>query len=201
MVVSCWVNGCTNRAGGPIKYGFYSIPIVRHHEGEQTQRLSDERRRLWLARINRKEDPSKYSRVCSVHFVNGKPSDLYARANPDWAPSLNLSRILPPRRSARQKQQSKVTVKRYARAEERRRTKEKHEVARVLLDLQNIPPPEDDINPLSDEPTGLFYLMGKNEPKQPCKNTDPDAEYQKLLTENMMLKAQLDSYKIKQENV
>ncbi|CAL9703569.1 unnamed protein product [Knipowitschia caucasica] len=71
MVVSCWVNGCSNRAGGSVKLGFYSIPIIRLHECEKTKLLSEQPRRLWLAKINRQETPSKHARICSEHFVSG----------------------------------------------------------------------------------------------------------------------------------
>ena len=49
---------------------FFSV--VRKSEGQETLRLSEARRRLWLARIRRKDEPSQYSRVCSDHFVNGE---------------------------------------------------------------------------------------------------------------------------------
>lgn len=71
MVVSCWVKGCSNRADGSVKRSFYYIPKVRVHEGEQTRKLSEERRRSWLANINRKDAPSSTSRICSEHFING----------------------------------------------------------------------------------------------------------------------------------
>lgn len=47
----------------------------------------------WLARLKRadlKPDSFPYIRVCSDHFVNAMPSNLYDVNNPDWAPSLNL---------------------------------------------------------------------------------------------------------------
>lgn len=30
------------------------------------------------------------ARVCSDHFITGKPSPLYAGTNPDWVPTLKL---------------------------------------------------------------------------------------------------------------
>ena len=29
-------------------------------------------------------------RICSRHFISGKPADLEDETNPDWLPSLNL---------------------------------------------------------------------------------------------------------------
>ncbi|XP_061737831.1 zinc finger protein 280C isoform X2 [Nerophis ophidion] len=91
MVVSCWVNGCTNRRQSSVKRGFFSIPRIRRHEGELTQKISEDRRRAWLASINRKDEPSQSSKICSDHFVTGKPAALYDRSHPDWAPSVKLS--------------------------------------------------------------------------------------------------------------
>ena len=31
-----------------------------------------------------------FLRVCSGHFIKGKPAALYEETNPDWVPSLNL---------------------------------------------------------------------------------------------------------------
>ncbi|XP_061843561.2 uncharacterized protein [Nerophis lumbriciformis] len=104
MVISCWVNGCTNRRDGSVQRGFFSIPKIRHNEGEQTRKISEERRRLWLASINRKEEPSQHSKICSDHFVTGNPAALYDRANPDWAPTLKLSAKLTPKKLARLEQ-------------------------------------------------------------------------------------------------
>ncbi|KAL3856493.1 hypothetical protein ACJMK2_011244 [Sinanodonta woodiana] len=96
MVNTCWVKDCTNRADDSVKRSFYTIPVVRKFEGEQTNTLSDERRRTWLANINRKELPSKHSKICSDHFIQGKPADLYNRSHPDWAPTLKLCNLSGP---------------------------------------------------------------------------------------------------------
>lgn len=72
MVVYCWVKGCKSRGDKKVKRSFHYIPKVRTTEGEQTLRLSIERRRVWLANIRRKEQPSSTSRICSDHFISGK---------------------------------------------------------------------------------------------------------------------------------
>ncbi|KAK3598290.1 hypothetical protein CHS0354_019816 [Potamilus streckersoni] len=100
---TCWVNGCTNRADDSVKRSFYTIPIVRKFEGEQTKTLSEERRRPWLANINRRDVPSKHSKICSDHFIQGKPEDLYNRSHPDWAPTLKLCDISDPLKSKKMK--------------------------------------------------------------------------------------------------
>ncbi|RVE61317.1 hypothetical protein OJAV_G00169470 [Oryzias javanicus] len=67
-------------------------PIISR-QGEITKNLSIERRKEWLAILNLKDTTYTnlaHLRVCSDHFVKGKPSVLYDTTNPDWAPSLNL---------------------------------------------------------------------------------------------------------------
>ena len=48
---------------------------------------------MGLAVIRRKDIKTSsyaYVRVCSDHFLSGKPSPLYDTTNPDWVPSLKL---------------------------------------------------------------------------------------------------------------
>ncbi|KAL5011107.1 hypothetical protein ScPMuIL_013412 [Solemya velum] len=54
--------------------------------------LSKNRREKWLTRISRdiKASNLAYTRVCSDHFISGKPCSLQYADNPDWAPSLKL---------------------------------------------------------------------------------------------------------------
>lgn len=70
---NCCVVGCTNteeKAAGGAK--FYSFP-AREHEKE--------RKRAWVAAVNRLDsdgtawEPTKYSRICSEHFVGGAKSN------------------------------------------------------------------------------------------------------------------------------
>ncbi|XP_048589803.1 uncharacterized protein LOC5503578 isoform X2 [Nematostella vectensis] len=47
----------------------------------------------WLANIARKDLDDKKAentRVCSNHFISGKPADIMGTTNPDWAPTVNL---------------------------------------------------------------------------------------------------------------
>uniref|UniRef100_A0AAV2KDQ1 THAP domain-containing protein 1 n=1 Tax=Knipowitschia caucasica TaxID=637954 RepID=A0AAV2KDQ1_KNICA len=130
MVCSCWVPGCTNRANGTDKVGFYSIPSVRVHEGDFTKSLSEERRRLWLASVNRKDEPTKFSKICSSHFITGHPSSMYERSNPDWAPTLKLGEMLTPTKSQKKQAEIETKQKRFQRVMKRQETKEKHHAAR-----------------------------------------------------------------------
>jgi len=69
------------------------LPSIISHQGDQALDLSRQRKREWLARINRKDiRPDQYDnvRVCGDHFISGSPSKLFEDNSLDWAPSLNL---------------------------------------------------------------------------------------------------------------
>ena len=95
MVTSCGVVGCAkNRSNAP-KEGFFRLPSI--NTDETSQKLSRQRRDIWLSRINRKDlTPSQLAEknstlhVCGSHFILGRPAALFEPSNPDWAPSLNL---------------------------------------------------------------------------------------------------------------
>ena len=93
MVNYCACIGCCNRGDKNKDKSFYRLPSVVTHQGTQTRQLSEERQRRWLAAIRRSDiNPSnfKHTRVCSDHFLSGRPSALYDRTNPDWVPTLSL---------------------------------------------------------------------------------------------------------------
>ena len=72
---------------------FYRLPAIITREGVKTAELSERRRTSWLAAIKREDiKPESYPhiRVCSDHFINGKPASLYDSTNPDWTPPLKL---------------------------------------------------------------------------------------------------------------
>ncbi|PWA33138.1 hypothetical protein CCH79_00018706, partial [Gambusia affinis] len=88
----CAIVGCGNRGQRDVK-SFFRLPAVITNQGEKTESLSRQRRCLWLSRLardNLRDSTLPYIRVCSDHFVSGRPSALYDDANPDWAPSINL---------------------------------------------------------------------------------------------------------------
>ena len=93
MVNYCACIGCCNRGDKNKDKSFYRLPSVVTLQGTQTRQLSEERQRRWLAAIRRSDiNPSnfKHTRVCSDHFLSGRPSALYDRTNPDWVPTLSL---------------------------------------------------------------------------------------------------------------
>lgn len=74
MVVTCSIFGCTNRKDRESELEFYRLPTVITNQGEACEKLSNERRRVWLANIGQdfKNKNLQNARVCSAHFVNGK---------------------------------------------------------------------------------------------------------------------------------
>lgn len=76
-MVICAIVQCNNRSEKKVdKISFFSIPSIISHQGEKALALSVERRALWLARIQRADladkDVKAHTRVCSVHFIQGK---------------------------------------------------------------------------------------------------------------------------------
>jgi hypothetical protein len=74
MVNTCVVYGCTHLStDGDSDLKFFDIPKIVKHQGNRTEELTTERRRLWLARINRVNfdpDPTKrHYKVCLEHFM------------------------------------------------------------------------------------------------------------------------------------
>jgi hypothetical protein len=71
LVDSCCAIGCTNRRGDKPGLCFYRIP---------SEKENPERRRLWICALrrasvpgeNKQWQPSKYTRLCSEHFIKGK---------------------------------------------------------------------------------------------------------------------------------
>ncbi len=63
--------------------------------GTRILELSEKRRAGYLAAISRKDMTEKIianDRICSRHFVDGKPAPLEDETNPDWLPTQNLGR-------------------------------------------------------------------------------------------------------------
>ncbi|XP_057688682.1 zinc finger protein 462-like isoform X2 [Corythoichthys intestinalis] len=201
MVVSCWVRGCVNRADGTKKIGLYSIPKVRQHEGDFTKSLTEERRRLWLANIKRKDEPSKHVRVCSDHFITGRPANMYDRTNPDWAPTLKLEEMTPTE-SLKKHAELERKQNRFQRTAKRQEAKMRNDVASALLHLQDScqHTPVDIVQPAS--PEGLADTDGAEASTSSIvqvTQVQVDSEVQRLLSENMTLRAELGSLLLTQD--
>ncbi|XP_040064774.1 uncharacterized protein LOC120838778 [Ixodes scapularis] len=97
-MVNCAVFGCSNRShkkagsSNSDTVRFFRFPAVITTSCCKTRDLSTARRREWIRRVNRADlkDATPFHRICSVHFVTGKPSALFDPNHPDWAPCLLL---------------------------------------------------------------------------------------------------------------
>ena len=72
---------------------FFRVPVVVKHQGEEVEELSSERRRKWIAAINRQDLTEKTlenDRVCSLHFINGEAAASWDQFNVDWVPTKQL---------------------------------------------------------------------------------------------------------------
>lgn len=93
IMVLCVAIGCSKRSGRDKDVSFYRIPKVVTHRGQRDYELTKKRRDGFLAAISREGLTQKVlanDRICSRHFISGKPAALYDDTNPDWLPTLHL---------------------------------------------------------------------------------------------------------------
>ncbi len=78
MVNFCAVVGYSNRSNSEKNMSFYRISKILQQGDEELRTLSGERRREWIAMINRKDTDLSVSRhcVCSDHFMSGAIRDF-----------------------------------------------------------------------------------------------------------------------------
>ena len=100
--------------------------MIIRNEGELTEELTTERRRKWISAISRDDITEKKmenDRVCSSHFVSGKPASNWDKFNVDWVPTLNLghnkNNIKPKDQIAAGERAQRAVIRRNKRLEER----------------------------------------------------------------------------------
>ena len=135
-MVLCAVIGCSKRSGRDKDVSFYRIPKVIAHRGKQEYELTKKRRAGFLAAISRDTKGThvlENDRICSRHFISGKPAYLYDETNPDWLPTLYLGHS--------KKQSNKQGVERWARKQAREQSvkEAESEAAEALLTLGDTP--------------------------------------------------------------
>ncbi|XP_041347065.1 uncharacterized protein LOC121366856 [Gigantopelta aegis] len=195
MVNFCGVFGCGNRAGRDCAFSFFRLPTVRLSQGEQTHELSDERRRVWLSNIGRVDiKPSSYPyfRICSLHFINGKPSALYDKTNPDWAPTLHLGHDK--FKLTTGKENSSRHERIIGRTTKRKRT----EAAQSLLSLQDVIVEDQstEVEPSDDTTTKESQTSTTGD-----QLVSMEEEMRRLTVENIDLKCELASMKLTEEGL
>ena len=111
------------------------MPKVITSRGKHEYELTKKRRDGFLAAISRdglKKTILENDRICSRHFVSGKPAYLYDESNPDWLPSLHLGHS---KKSESKKESTERWERRVARSEARRESLNRLEAAQSLLYL------------------------------------------------------------------
>ncbi|KAK2561957.1 hypothetical protein P5673_015384 [Acropora cervicornis] len=95
VVVLCIIGNCGSKSGRD-SIRFYSVPSIITNQGEEFEELTRERRNLWISAIDRADlktkNVLKNERVCSRHFVSGRPAANWDRFNEDWVPTLHLTK-------------------------------------------------------------------------------------------------------------
>ena len=92
-MVLCLVLGCSKHSGRDKDISFYRVPKVIANRGKQVYELTKKRRAGFLSAISRdglKKTILENDRICSRHFLSGKPAYLHDQTNPDWLPTLHL---------------------------------------------------------------------------------------------------------------
>ena len=89
----CLMVDCGSKSTRDKGLHFSRVPSVVTNQGEEAEKLSKERRSLWISAISR-DDLSEQilanDRDCGRHFVSGKAAKSWDRLNTDWVPTLNL---------------------------------------------------------------------------------------------------------------
>ena len=125
-MVICAVIGCSARFERDKWLSFHRFPVLMKRFGEKDFELRKKRLDGYLAAISREDiDPKLIEehdyRICSRHFVLGKPVELYEINSPNWLPTLHLGHM---KQSAQTTSSSTVSVERHERVTERHRRKE-----------------------------------------------------------------------------
>jgi len=92
-MVICAVVGCSNRSDRDKGVSFFRIPKVIICRSQRELELTKKRRDGYLAAVSREDITDRgiaNIRVCSRHFISGKPAALFDELNPDWLPTQNL---------------------------------------------------------------------------------------------------------------
>ena len=89
----CLMVDCGSKSTRDKGLHFSRVPSVVTNQGEEAEKLSKERRSLWISAISRddlSEQRLANDRVCGRHFVSGKAAKSWDRFNTDWVRTLNL---------------------------------------------------------------------------------------------------------------
>ena len=117
------------------------MPCIVRNQGEMAEELSIERRTRWLAAISREkltEGILRNDRVCSRHFVSGRPAASWDKFNVDWVPTLNLGHA---KKKTRHTDQQRRDIERTERVKLRRKRKHEEDLKATAAKLAKLNEP------------------------------------------------------------
>nr|CAD7427767.1 unnamed protein product [Timema monikensis] len=89
---ACVVKGCDSHIGDDSKI-FYRFPSLIGCNGREFKNLCMLRRSKWIDAVKRggiTKKKFRNERICSNHFITGKPGRMTDKNDPDWVPTLNM---------------------------------------------------------------------------------------------------------------
>ncbi|XP_059924022.1 inosine triphosphate pyrophosphatase isoform X2 [Gadus macrocephalus] len=128
---------CLNTKESQTRFLYRSVR--RPHVRIPSEKENPERRRLWICASvpgeNKQWQPSKYTRLCSEHFIKGAKYD--DPLSPDWVQSI-FSHI--PATKKRKREKDMERYEQHSRMKNKRvEEKKKKDAVDVLLDLSSVP--------------------------------------------------------------
>lgn len=197
----CCVKGCSKRGHRDNSLSFFRFPAV--YKKLSLVEICKERRTAWFNAIRRKdlmENSLKFTRICSQHFITGRPAKLQDKLHPDWTPSINMG----------YPNNSKARLERYQRLQNRTELKKN-----VVVEVEPIVAPSAEVEvQVPAELTELEQLKqelrDKDETIKACENKAKQLEDQlkdstKMFEQKLQLKDKgmqkmVDQLKVKNMN-
>ena len=152
-MVPCAMVDCGRKTGKGKAVATFRIPAITTHQGNETEELTRERRMRWISAISRDdliELKLQNERVCSRHFISGKPAQSWDKFNIDWVPTLNLGHT----KNTNTIENMEASVTRAERAKRRRQStieQQEQEVAEKRPALHDTGKPVSEINFVDEE--------------------------------------------------
>ncbi|XP_037548910.1 uncharacterized protein LOC119425453 [Nematolebias whitei] len=139
----------------------------------------------------------------------GRPAHMHDKSNPDWAPTLKLGGRLTRSKSAKERQRPESKQNRYRRAKDRAQSKKKLRGSKDVLDPGTILDPEVWAAPVDahedEESVQVCDLVLQQEDDDhaepaPVSESQADSELQRLRTEQILLKDQINDLKFNERS-
>ena len=87
-MVKCIVPSCHKKSDIERDVSFFPLPAIKRKNKALFQ---PSRKRNWLSCKDLSKTDLSQVRICSRHFINGRPANIQDSLNPDWLPTQNLT--------------------------------------------------------------------------------------------------------------